>query len=408
MVVDVLVPKLGVEMTHVRILEWHTEETGWVRRGDVLLTVETEKVTYELKAEAEGFLHIVAAVDEETPVGAVLARLAATREEYAELSASAPVAPAAREPARSAGAVAPVATAAVASPSGEVRATPLARNVARQHGIDITTVTGSGIAGRIREADVRRVVETWRQQAGNGVKGAREPSARREARRTPFKGLRRVIARNLHDGLRTMAQMTDLGEIDVTEVVRLRAQLNREPRLVGVDVSYTDLLVKAVALVLRELPRFNASLDGDDIVEWADVNVAVAVSVEGGLHVPVVARADEKSVKAIDGELRRLIERARRGELALEDVTGATFTLTNFGSYGSYMGTPLINPPQVAILGTGQILEKPVVQAGQVVVRWMMGYGFTIDHRVLDGADAGRFIARLRELCERPAALLVP
>ncbi len=397
MVVDVVVPKLGVEMTRVRVIEWHAAEGARVRRGDALLTFETEKVTYQLEAETDGFLHIVAAVDEETPVGAVLARLAGTREEHAGLADRGPAQPV-----------------TVESPTREIRATPLARNLARRHGVDLATVAGSGVAGRIREADVLQAVATRRQQGGHESTASRESTATREsssrraARRTPFRGLRKAIARHLHEGLQTMAQMTDLGEIDVTDVVRLREQLNREPSLVGVEVSFTDLFVKAAALVLRELPRFNASLDGDDIVEWADVNVAVAVSVEGGLHVPVVSRADVKSVKEIDAELRQLIERARRGALELADVTGATFTLTNFGSYGSYMGTPLINPPQVAILGTGQIVEKPVVQAGQIVVRSMMGYGLTIDHRVLDGADASRFVARFRELCERPAVLLVP
>jgi pyruvate dehydrogenase E2 component (dihydrolipoyllysine-residue acetyltransferase) len=190
--------------------------------------------------------------------------------------------------------------------------------------------------------------------------------------------------------------------------VRLREQLNREPALVGGEIGYPDLFVKAAALVLRELPRFNASLDGDEIVEWADVNVAVAVAVDDGLLVPVVHAADRKSLTEIHAELRRLVERARSGALTLEDVSGATFTISNFGSYGSFMGTPLINPPQVAVLGTGQILEKPVAQAGQIVIRSMMGYGLTIDHRVLDGADAGRFLARLRELCDRPAVLLLP
>jgi pyruvate dehydrogenase E2 component (dihydrolipoamide acetyltransferase) len=130
--------------------------------------------------------------------------------------------------------------------------------------------------------------------------------------------------------------------------------------------------------------------------------------VDSGLSVPVVHRATEKSLTGIHAELSGLIERARSGTLGLDHVANPTFTLTNFGSYGTFMGTPLINPPQVAVLGTGQIVEKPVVQGGQIVIRWMMGYGLTIDHRVLDGADAGRFMARFRELCDRPAVLLLP
>lgn len=381
MTMDVVMPKLGVEMTQARVSAWLRREGDWVRRGDAILTIETDKVTYDVKAEGDGFLHIVAAEDAELPVGALLGRLAETRDAQAT------------------------------PPSADnLRATPLARKLARTHGVELTALKGTGPGGRIREADVLRAVEecgATGAAAGTDADPA-EASPRRAARRAPFKGIRRVIAKHLCEGLQTMAQMTDLGEMDVTELVRLREQLNREPKLAGSTIGYTDLFVKALGLILREMPAFNASLEGEELVEWAEINVAVAVAIEGGLLVPVVRNADAKPLAAIHAEVERLVGRARAGDLALGDVSGATFTLSNFGSYGSYMGTPLINPPQVAVLGTGQIVQKPVVQDGAVVVRWMMGYGLTIDHRVLDGADAGRFMARLRELCERPAVLLLP
>lgn len=217
--------------------------------------------------------------------------------------------------------------------------------------------------------------------------------------RIPFKGIRRTIAHRLQQHLQKTAQMTDLGEIDVTNLFRHRHQLN-EAQPATAKLTYTDFFAHFVALVLREFPQFNASLQQEEIVQWAEINVGVAVAIEGGLVVPVIRRADTKSLQEIHAELAGLIERARSATLALDDLTGGTFTLTNFGSYGTAMGTPLINPPQVAILGTGVIQQKPIVDNGQIVIRSMMGYALTCDHQVLDGAEAGQFMRRFRQLCE--------
>jgi pyruvate/2-oxoglutarate dehydrogenase complex dihydrolipoamide acyltransferase (E2) component len=410
MITDVVMPKLGVEMTAARVIAWHRAPGDRIEQGDVVVTIETEKVNFDVTAPASGLVCPVAQVDEELPVGGLLGRIAGTRDEYRSLAAPgtsgapARAVPATREPATRE----PVTAAGPpgAAPQGPIRATPLARKLARLHGVDLETVRGSGVRGQIREADVRRAIEAAPAKAATPV-AAHPAPGRAVHRRVPFKGMRQVIARRLHEGLQATAQMTDLGELDVSELVRCREQLKAEPALVGGTITYTDFFIKIAALVLRELRQFNASLERDEIVEWGDVNVGFATSVEGGLVVPVIRAADRKPLTEIRAERARLVERATAGALRLEDVSDGTFTVTNFGSYGSWMGTPLINPPQVAILGVGEIRQKPAVCDGQVVPRWLMGYALTIDHRVLDGADAGRFLRRFRELCERPWVLLI-
>lgn len=397
MISDVVMPKLGVEMAVARVVAWSRGCGERIERDDNLLTIETDKVNFDVPAPATGLVHVVARVDEEAPVGAVLGHIAETSDEYRTLTA-APVH----------GTVLPA-----SDGRGPVRATPLARKIAKLHGIDIGTLRGSGVRGQIREADVWRAMEgaTSPEPVPRAAEATAAPSAsaggRAIHRRVPFKGMRHVIARRLHEGLQAMAQMTDLGELDVTELVRCRDQLKLEPALVGGTITYTDFFIKIAALVVRELRQFNASVEGDEIVEWAPVDIGFATSVKGGLIVPVVRGADSKPLTAIRTERSQLAERAKAGTLRLEDVSDGTFTITNFGSYGSWMGTPLINPPQVAVLGIGEIRQKPAIHDGQIVPRWLMGYGLTIDHRVLDGADAGRFLKRFRELCERPWVLLV-
>jgi pyruvate/2-oxoglutarate dehydrogenase complex dihydrolipoamide acyltransferase (E2) component len=397
MISDVVMPKLGVEMAVARVVAWSRGSGERIERDDNLLTIETDKVNFDVPAPATGLVHVVARVDEEVPVGAVLGHIAETNDEYRTLTAA---------PVRGTVRPAPIQAAAL-------RATPLARKIAKLHGIDIGTLRGSGARGQVREADVWRAMEGAMSPGPvpRAAEATTAPSAsaggRAIHRRVPFKGMRHVIARRLHEGLQAMAQMTDLGELDVTELVRCRDQLKLEPALVGGTITYTDFFIKIAALVVRELRQFNASVEGDEIVEWAPVNIGFATSVEGGLIVPVVRGADGKPLTAVRTERSQLAERAKAGTLRREDVSDGTFTITNFGSYGSWMGTPLINPPQVAVLGLGEIRQKPAIHDGQIVPRWLMGYGLTIDHRVLDGADAGRFLKRFRELCERPWVLLV-
>jgi pyruvate dehydrogenase E2 component (dihydrolipoamide acetyltransferase) len=229
----------------------------------------------------------------------------------------------------------------------------------------------------------------------------------------PLKSMRKAIAEHMHRSLSISAQLTQMGEIDVTELKQLRATLVKQEETIGARITYTDILVLAAAKVLKEFPIVNASLIENEIKLWEDINIGVAVALvggtDGGLIVPVVKNADKKSLVEINQELKVLVEQARIGKLMPDDLTGGTFTITNLGAFGGGygFGTPIINQPESAIIGTGSIVDRPVVREGQIVIRPIMTYSFTFDHRVIDGAPATMFLVRLTEVLENPGLLLL-
>ncbi len=222
------------------------------------------------------------------------------------------------------------------------------------------------------------------------------------ARAIPFIGMRQVIAERMTESLRTMAQVTLTTEVDVSELVKLREQVKTR-----FDLTYTDLIVKTVTAALREHPLLNSTLVGDEIQFLAEMHIGVAVALEDGLIVPVVRHADRLSLREIAQETRRLAEAARAGTLTVDEATGSTFTITNLGMYGVDISTPVINPPEVAILGVGRIIEKPAVFQGEIVKRSMMALSLTFDHRIVDGAPAAAFLKTLAGLLEKPYLLFV-
>ena len=268
----------------------------------------------------------------------------------------------------------------------EVRASPVARRIAQEHGIDLATVQGTGPDGRIGEQDVRAAL------------AAREAAA--AYRVEPLSPMRKTIARRMLESLQTTAQLTLMAEIDVTELVALRTRLKQR-----FDVSYTDLIVKAAALALAEHPHCNAWLVDDELRLWSAVHIGVAVALDAGLVVPVVRDAQSKGVEAIAAEVKALAERARAGKLTDRDVSDGTFTVTNLGAAGIDAFTPILNPPQVAILGVGRIVEKPVRRQGELAWRQMMTLSLTVDHRVLDGAPAAEFLGDVGRRLEDPSEL---
>tara|TARA_B110000259_G_scaffold179894_1_gene219948 strand:- start:1433 stop:2191 length:759 start_codon:yes stop_codon:yes gene_type:complete len=223
----------------------------------------------------------------------------------------------------------------------------------------------------------------------------------------PLKGIRRTIANRMMQSLQNTAQMTAFARVDMSNVVKLREELADRERDLGIRVTYTDILAKTVATVLTEMPAINAAIVGDEILEWPDANVGIAVALDNGLIVPVVRRANAKSLLDIARDRRRLVDAARNGMLRPEDLAGGTFSISNFGSYGGDFETPILNPPQSAILGFGQITDEPVVRDGSIVIRPMMMLSMTFDHRLIDGAEAGKFRARLKVYFESPLLLLV-
>jgi len=429
----IAIPKLGMQMTEATLVEWKVSEGGRVEKGDVVLTIETEKTEWEVEAAASGLVHILMPAEITAPVARVVGMIVETDAELEELrkeppgeiytseaGATAAQAEERQKPAASVAAGAPVAT----GERKRVRISPVARKIAEEQMIDITTVTGTGPEGRIVREDIEKAIEAKERgdvpvKAGTATAASEIPptgevyQGKRVKSTLPLKSMRKVIAEHMHRSLSISAQLTQMGEIDMTELKKLRATLVKQEETIGARITYTDILVLAAAKVLRELPIVNASLIENEIKLWEDINVGVAVAIEGGtgggLIVPVVKNADKKSLVEINRELKVMVEQARTGKLMPDDVTGGTFTVTNLGAFGGGygFGTPIINQPESAIIGTGPIVDRPVVREGQIVIRPIMTYSFTFDHRVIDGAPATMFMLRLTEVLENPGLLLL-
>jgi pyruvate dehydrogenase E2 component (dihydrolipoamide acetyltransferase) len=400
----IVIPKLGQVTTEATLVEWKFQEGDRVEKGSVVLEIETEKIKSDIEAEASGLLHILVGEGEKVAVGRVVGLLAETREELAALQKEPPkelfATPTEAEEKPAAQEAKPVAR---AEEGEHIRISPVARKMAEEHMIDITKVSGSGPGGRIVREDIEKAIA-----AGGGAKAAPDEYQGRRVKETiPLRGMRRAIAERMQRSLAESAQLTAIGEIDMTEMVKLRKELLERADEIGARVTYTDILVLAAAKVLKEKPIVNSSLFGSEIKLWEDINIGVAVALEEGLIVPVVKNADRQSIAEISNTIRTLAEKARQGKLTPDEVTGGTFTITNLGAAGAgwRFETAIINQPEAAILGTGGITDRAVVRDGQIVVRPIMTYSFTYDHRIIDGALAVQFMARIIELLETPGSL---
>jgi len=439
----IIMPKLGMAMTEGIVAKWNKRDGERVNKDEEIAVVMSKKITYKLKAPESGVLRIIVREKETRPINAILAFITATGEPIPAVEDVVPAAAAA--------AVTNAAPAPAAPPPakpGFVLASPAARRLTKEKGIDLAQVKGTGPNGMVTEIDVTRFIEEIAQAAvppevlatsaarklaeqfglklaeipGTGIGGriteqdvlvfeaqakspaAAEPTevAKPEARVTPFAGMRQAIAEHMVESLHSMAQLTMMMEVDVTELVKLREQVKAE-----FDVTYTDLVVKAVAKALKRHPMLNATLIGDEVHQLDSIHIGVAVALQDGLIVPVVRDADKRTVQEIGREVRRLAQGARDGSLSVDEVTGSTFTITNLGTYGIDGFTPIINSPEAAIMGVGRIVERVVVHDDQIARRKMMVLSLTIDHRLIDGATGAEFMRSLKEMIENPYRLLV-
>jgi pyruvate dehydrogenase E2 component (dihydrolipoamide acetyltransferase)/2-oxoglutarate dehydrogenase E2 component (dihydrolipoamide succinyltransferase) len=412
MATEIKIPRVGMAVTDATIIEWQAKEGEWVEEGQVVVIIETEKVRSDVESPAAGFLHILLKEGETAPAGKVIGLLAETKEELEALQKGAPAEISAKAEEPAAAPAAPVAEAApppkAAPPSrGEerIKISPVARKLAEEHAIDITKVTGTGPGGRITREDIEKAIAA--KAAAPAPEVAAFPQGRVKST-IPLKGMRGAIAEHMHRSLSISAQLTAMGEIDMTEMVKLRNEFLAREKVIGARITYTDLLVFAIARVLREHPMLNASIIDNEIKIWEDINIGVAVALDEGLIVPVVRNADQKSLVEISQTVRALAEKAREGKLKPEEARGSTFTLTNLGALGAgwTFETAIINQPESAILRVGGITERAVVREGQIVIRPIMTYSLTYDHRVIDGAVAAKFISSLISTLENPTLLL--
>ena len=373
-------PRLSLTMKEGTVVQWFKKEGDLVKKGEPLVEVLSEKATYEVEAPASGVLRkILAEEGMDVSVAGTLGIITAPDEELPEIEVAAT--PPAVE-----------AEKAVAVPERKVKerierriiASPAAKRLAREHGIDLTQIRGSGPDGRIIEEDVRSLIEEMKIM----------PRVREVI---PLTGIRKTAAERVSLSARTAPQSTITMEVNMSNAAELRGR---------VGVSYTDMLLKAVAKALTEHPIINSTLEKEQIKIFADINIGVAVATEMGLIVPVIRNANEKSLTEISSTLKELVEKAKQSKLAKEELTGGTFTITNLGMYGVDVFTPIINPPETAILGVGRVAEKPMVVEGQMAVVPVMQLSLTFDHRVVDGAPAAEFLQKVKQNLESPEALL--
>jgi len=412
-------PKLAKAMKRGKIVEWKAEEGQWVEKGQLVVIIETEKVALESEAPATGYLHIIGELDKIYPVEETIALLAETEAELRELQASHP---AAQEPGdRRVPAVGGVRTDKASNEPpkmGKVKISPAAKNLAKKHDLDIARITGSGPGGRIKKEDVINYMESGEPTitadtaadawTGETVDGKRVKAV------VPFRGMRKSIADHMMQSLSVSAQLTNMGEVDMTELVRLRKSYLAKEEEIGVRITYTDMIVMLLSKAVQYVPIVNSSIVDDEIKIWEDINVGVAVAVESGeydtgLWVPVVKNTEKKSLVEISRAIRDVTTRARNGELTPDDLVDGTITLTNIGGLtsGWFIGTPIINQPQSVIVGTGGILQKPAAVNGKVELRPIMTINFTYDHRILDGAPIAKFYSKIIELATNPEYLLL-
>ena len=416
--IPIKVPPLGESIVEATVSRWLKQEGEAVASGETLVELETDKITVEVPALKAGVLtkHArqegdVVAVDD------VLGELDETASVGATAAPSAPSAPAAAPASAEAK---PAAATPAEAASGDVKASPAAKRVAAERGVDLAAVSGSGRGGVVSKPDV---MEVTRQAAAAPAAPVESPSSgapaapaapRPEAAageretREKMTTRRKRIAENLLQSQHATAHLTTFNEIDMTAVMELRGRLKeRVEKEHGVKLSYMPFFIRAATMALKTYPAVNAQLDGDSIIYKHYVNMGIAVASEQGLVVPNIKDADRKGMLEVSRDMNELAKRARAAKLAMDDLTGGTFTITNGGVFGSLVSTPIINYPQVGILGLHKIQERPMAVDGKVEIRPMMYVALSYDHRIIDGQQAVLFLVRVKELMEDPGMMLV-
>jgi pyruvate dehydrogenase E2 component (dihydrolipoamide acetyltransferase)/2-oxoglutarate dehydrogenase E2 component (dihydrolipoamide succinyltransferase) len=418
MATEIKIPRIGMAVADATVIEWKSKEGDKVEERQIVVVIETEKVMSEVESPGAGLLHIIMGEGELAATGQVIGMLAETEEELAKVQKETP----AGKPVEAAKTAEPVAAEApkdeaappkeAATATGDeerIRISPVARKLAEEHAIDITLVAGTGPNGRIIREDIEKAIADKKTAPVTSAAAPAETAGERNVKQIiPLTGMRGTIAERMHHSLAVSAQLTAMGEIDMTEIVSLRNNLVTQENTLGTRVTYTDVLVFAIARILHSHPKVNASIIDNEIKVWEDINIGVATALENGLIVPVVKHADQKSLADISKEIKLLAEKARENKLSAGEITGGTFTLTNLGALGSgwTFETAIINQPESAILRVGAITDRAVVREGQIVARPIMTYSLTYDHRVVDGAVAAKFMSSLVSALENPALLL--
>ncbi|GAB3507453.1 2-oxoglutarate dehydrogenase complex dihydrolipoyllysine-residue succinyltransferase [Spirosoma knui] len=417
-VIEMKVPAVGESVTEVTIASWSKKDGDQVALDEVLCELESDKATFELPAEAAGTLRIVAQAGETLPIGALIAKI----------ETSATSAPAATTPQST-----PSQPAQAAEPAGNGQnngyaahyPSPAAAKILAEKGVETQQVEGTGVGGRITKEDAIKA-QPGAASAPQPAQAAPQPSAApaapkpapsapapaavgdRNQRREKMTSLRRTIARRLVAVKNETAMLTTFNEVDMKPIMDLRNKYkDKFKEKNGVGLGFMSFFTKAVTIALKDFPAVNAQIDGDNMVFNDFCDISIAVSTDRGLVVPVIRNAEQMSFAQIEKEIVRLAGLARDNKLTIEQMTGGTFTITNGGTFGSMLSTPIINAPQSAILGMHNIVERPVVVNGEIVIRPIMYVALSYDHRIIDGKESVSFLVRVKQILEDPTRILL-
>ncbi|MDI7260120.1 MAG: dihydrolipoamide acetyltransferase family protein [Thermodesulfobacteriota bacterium] len=392
----IIIPRLGLTMEKATIMTWMKQEGDRVEKGEPICIIETDKINFEIEAPESGILvKIMAQEGDILPVGEVIAVVAEGGETF-DLDTVIKKAKELKAPPEERPAEIPITISSPRLKEGrrEVKASPLARRIAEEKGVSLEGIIGTGPGGSITKEDVLRTIK----------EGEERPL--QISKRIPLKGIRRLIAERMTLSWHTAPRVTQVMEVDMTEVVRFREENQSIWESKGVRASLNDILIKVVSQALMEVPEINSSLKGDEIEVYGNVNIGIAIATDRGLIVPVLRNTHKKSLLEIAQESSGLIQRTQEGKIGPDDLKFGTFTITNLGIYGVDLFTPIINQPESAILGVGKLDRKvKVVEEDKIAIRSTMNFCLTFDHRVIDGAPAARFLGRLKEILEDPSQL---
>ncbi|MCX7607176.1 MAG: 2-oxoglutarate dehydrogenase complex dihydrolipoyllysine-residue succinyltransferase [Bacteroidia bacterium] len=395
--IEIRVPSPGESVTEVLLDKWHKPTGSWVEKDELIAEIQSDKAALEVYAEQAGLLEILVEAGSQVPVGSVIARID----------------PSAARPASASAGEAPAAL-ATATPAGGEKVSmvlPAAARILEEKGVDASRVSGTGPGGRVTKADALSVATTPSPEISPAPPPPsieKHASSAREETRKKLTPIRQTIARRLLAAKNQTAMLTTFNEVDMSRIFELRkAYKERFQEKHGVGLGFMSFFTKACATALLEFPEVNSQLHEDELIYFSYADISVAVSTDRGLVVPVVRNAHSLSLAEIESVIADLAARARQNKITIEEMQGGTFTITNGGVFGSLLSTPILNPPQTAILGMHKVQERPVALNGQVTVRPMMYVALSYDHRVIDGKEAVSFLVRVKELLEDPIRLLL-
>ena len=399
MSLEIKVPSVGESITEVTLTQWMKQDGEYVEMDEILCELESDKATFELNAEASGVLSIKAAEGETIAIGSIVGSIdtSAKAPEGKEKKESAPAAETKKEVAKES----PKEEKPSASSSDDKKAgvaMPSARKILDEKGIDAIDVKGSGKDGRVTKADA----------LGASLKTKSNNEKSRDTSREKMSNLRKAVARRLVTVKNETAMLTTFNEINMKPIMDLRGKYKEKfKEKHGVNLGFMSFFTKACSIALQQWPALNAMIDGEEMIKHHYCDISIAVSAPKGLVVPVIRNAENLSFRGVEDEVKRLAVRARDGQITVDEMTGGTFTISNGGVFGSMLSTPIINPPQSAILGMHNIVERPIVRNGEIVVAPIMYVALSYDHRIIDGKESVGFLVAVKEALENPEELLM-